>query len=82
MLTDNTPRVATRCCQWLPEIARREKLKSRGKLKNLPDVDRHFMITVSLNVPTDSKTANRWGTGPVEPPIDQDGAAYKAIAHR
>ena len=69
--------------QWLPEVAKREKQKVRGGKYDSSVVDRNYMITASVNVGVDAKLLKKWGTTTgVEPPINEDRSAWKAIARR
>ena len=69
--------------QWLPDVARREKMKAKGRL--VDGNNRNYLIVASTNVNVDSRLLNkRWGTLSTErePPVDNDGFAFKAIPHR
>ena len=70
--------------QWLPEVARREKLRAKNATMRHERevVDRNYMITASVNSGVDAKLMDRWGTANHEPPINEDRFALKAIPRR
>ena len=69
--------------QYLKEVVKREKLKKKKLVDPYDDVDRHYLVTVSIDVgQQDASTIARWGTTEVEPRVNENSLAYKAMSRR